>query len=65
MTAYVGIPIFLVIYGAHRIYAWSDPWAYPAESVDMHTGMAEVLAEETPPKVIVGPWWKKLSLIWQ
>jgi amino acid transporter len=65
MTAYVGIPIFLVIYGAHRIYAWSDPWAYPPETVDMQTGMAEVLAEETPPKVITGPWWKKFSLIWQ
>ncbi|PSN65550.1 histidine permease [Corynespora cassiicola Philippines] len=65
LTAYVGIPIFLCIYFGHRIYTWSDPWAYPPSEVDMQTGMAEVLAEETPPKTISGPWWKKISLIWQ
>ncbi|KAF2710369.1 hypothetical protein K504DRAFT_430834 [Pleomassaria siparia CBS 279.74] len=65
-TAYVGIPIFLVIYGGHRIYSWADPWAYRPEDVDMHTGMAEVLAEETPPKDLSGKvWWKKIAMIWQ
>jgi amino acid transporter len=65
-TAYVGIPLFLVIYFGHRIYAWSDPWAFRPEDVDMHTGMADVLADEIPPKNLHGePWWKKLKLIWE
>lgn len=65
LTAYIGIPIFLIIYFSHRIWAWSDPWAYPPEEVDMQTGMVEVLAEETPPRKIEGSWWKKFTLIWQ
>ncbi|KAF2003431.1 histidine permease [Amniculicola lignicola CBS 123094] len=65
LTAYIGIPIFLIIYGVHRVWAWNDPWAYSPEDVDMHTGMPEVLAEETPAKKVDGPWWRKLSLIWQ
>lgn len=48
LTAYVGIPIFLVIYGGHRIYAWHDKWAYDPLEVDLTTGMEEVLAEERP-----------------
>ncbi|KAF2098511.1 histidine permease [Rhizodiscina lignyota] len=50
LTAYIGIPIFLVIYFGHRIYTWSDPWAHDPTVVDLQTGMAEVLAEEKPPK---------------
>ncbi|KAF2658263.1 hypothetical protein K491DRAFT_676514 [Lophiostoma macrostomum CBS 122681] len=66
LTAYIGIPIFLAIYFGHRIYSWSDPWAYRPEDVDMHTGMEDVLADETPPKNMHGqPWWKKLTLIWE
>ncbi|ORY16311.1 amino acid permease/ SLC12A domain-containing protein [Clohesyomyces aquaticus] len=65
LTAYIGIPIFLCIYGGHRIWAWSDPWAYRPEDVDMHTGMEDVLAEEKPSKKVEGPWWKKATLIWQ
>lgn len=64
-TAYVGIPIFFAIYGGHRIWSWSDPWAHNSMEVDMHTGMEEVLADEIPQRTISGPWWKKFTLLWQ
>jgi yeast amino acid transporter len=60
LTAYVGIPIFLVLYFGHRIYARHDPWATKSEDVDMLTGMDEVLAAETPPTVY-DKWWKKVK----
>jgi len=64
-TAYVGIPIFLGIYFGHRITYWSEGWGYAPEDVDMQTGLVQVLADERPGKTVVGPWWKKISLIWQ
>ena len=64
-TAYVGIPLFLVIYLGHRFTFWSDGWAYDPLDVDLQTGLTQVLADEKPVKTIVGPWYKKLSVIWQ
>lgn len=64
-TAYVGIPLFFVFYGGHRIWARNDPWAHHPEDVDMHTGMEQVLADEVPQRTVAGPWWKKVTLIWQ
>ncbi|KAF2854488.1 histidine permease [Plenodomus tracheiphilus IPT5] len=64
-TAYVGIPMFFLFYGGHRIWAWSDTWAHHPMEVDMLTGMEQVLAEERPQRKIAGPWWKKITLIWQ
>jgi len=63
LTAYIGIPIFLAIYFGHRIYARNDPWAHDPAEVDLHTGMEEVLAEETPPKKHSG-WWGAIRAIW-
>ncbi|EME85115.1 uncharacterized protein MYCFIDRAFT_60039 [Pseudocercospora fijiensis CIRAD86] len=63
LTAYVGIPLFLVIYAGHRVYAWSDPWAHAPELVDLRTGMQEVLAEETEGKEFKG--WQKIRHIWE
>lgn len=60
LTAYVGIPIFLVIYFAHRIYRWNDKWAYPSEEVDLYTGIEAVLAAETP-EVEKKGWKRKLK----
>lgn len=67
MTAYVGIPIFLVIYFGHRIYARNDPWAHPPELVDMHTGMEEVLAEEEPKHAVKTKlkWYKQVNKLWE
>jgi amino acid transporter len=64
-TAYVGIPMFFVFYGGHRIWAWHDTWAYNPMEVDLQTGMEQILAEEVPQRTVAGPWWKKISLIWE
>ncbi|KAF2740336.1 histidine permease [Polyplosphaeria fusca] len=64
LTAYIGIPMFFVFYVPHRIYTWSDKWAYDPMEVDLSTGMDEVLAEERPPKSVQGPWWKKINRLW-
>ncbi|KAG9230559.1 putative proline-specific permease [Amylocarpus encephaloides] len=60
LTAYVGIPIFLSIYFTHRVLHWSDKWMYPSHEIDLHTGIATVIANEIPE---VGPvtWKKKLT----
>ncbi|KAF9873729.1 AAT family amino acid transporter [Colletotrichum karsti] len=46
MTAYVGIPAFLIIYFIHRALNWRDPWAHPSAEVDLHTGLDVVEALE-------------------
>lgn len=48
LTAYVGIPIFLVIYLAHRVYRRKDPWAFKSEDVDLYTDLDGVIAAEKP-----------------
>lgn len=65
LTAYVGIPIFLVLYFAHRIYAWHDPWAIPSADVDMLTGMEEVLEAELPPSESGAKWLSAVKSIWE
>ncbi|KAF2684846.1 histidine permease [Lentithecium fluviatile CBS 122367] len=64
-TAYVGIPIFLLIYFGHRITFWSEGWAYNPLDVDMQTGLPQVLADEKPARTVEGPFWKKITLLWQ
>jgi len=49
-TAYVGIPIFLVLYFVHRIIYRYDKWAWDAMEVDLKTGMKEVEDSESPLK---------------
>ncbi|KAK3077262.1 hypothetical protein LTS18_010786, partial [Coniosporium uncinatum] len=64
LTAYVGIPLFLVIYFGHRLYAFRDPWAHNPSEVDMQTGLAEVLAEEEPPSDKPRKWYMFFTKIW-
>lgn len=46
-TAYIGIPIFLVIYLGHKVLRGrSEPWCRPPGAVDLKTGLAEVLVAE-------------------
>jgi len=59
LTAYVGIPIFLVIYFGHRFVHRHEAWVIPSEEVDLHTGIETVLANETP-EVNANTWQKKL-----
>ncbi|KAK5949221.1 hypothetical protein OHC33_009762 [Knufia fluminis] len=61
LTAYVGIPIFGVMYAGHRIWSWSDKWAFDPSEIDMHTGLQEVDDAELPVKVRKG--WGKLWAI--
>ncbi|BCS23180.1 proline permease PrnB [Aspergillus puulaauensis] len=49
-TAYIGIPAFVLLYVGHRVMFWSDPWVWKSEDVDLHTGLEEILAAETPPR---------------
>lgn len=48
LTAYVGIPLFVVMYLGHRLYKRDEPWAIPSEQVDMFSGMDEVDDAEQP-----------------
>jgi amino acid transporter len=50
LTAYIGIPIFFVMYFGHRIVFWRDKWAWDSMEVDMHTGLQEVIDAEVPLK---------------
>lgn len=58
LTAYVGIPIFLVIYFAHRFKHRRDDWARKPWEVDLTTGLREIKMQETPP--VKSAWWAKL-----
>lgn len=61
LTAYVGIPIFLVIYFVHRIVFRQDKWAWYPEEVDMRTGLEEVMEAEKPQEKRHG--WKKILVL--
>ena len=56
LTAYIGIPIFLVMYFGHRAYFWKDSWAWAPDEVDMQTGLQEVIDAEQPMKERKGPF---------
>jgi amino acid transporter len=49
LTAYIGIPAFLLIYCVHQLCHKSDTWVRNPEDIDMYEGMDEVLATERPP----------------
>lgn len=46
MSAYIGLPVFLVIWVGHKLISGQkDPWMYNSHDVDLHTGISEVEAE--------------------
>lgn len=61
-TAYIGIPAFVVLFVGHKIFHLRDPWMWPADAVDLQTGLVEVLQSEKPPPVR-DTWWKKLMVM--
>ncbi|KAL0937017.1 proline-specific permease [Colletotrichum truncatum] len=75
LTAYIGIPFFLVIFLGHKVIAGrNDPWVHAPEDVDLTSDLREVEAEaewwtNTEEASKVGHqsknWWRKLSLIWE
>ncbi|KAI0536728.1 amino acid permease/ SLC12A domain-containing protein [Xylaria digitata] len=65
LTAYIGIPAFLVLYIGHRIVNLKDPWAHSPEDVDMKTGVDEMEAMEEEDTALrlnrkPRPFWVKL-----
>ena len=64
LTCRNSIPIFLVIYFGHRIYARQDPWAHDPAQVDLQTGLEEVEADETPAPVY-DKWYKKFKMVYE
>ncbi len=64
LTAYVGIPIFLMIYFGHRLRHMKDGWARDSYEVDLKTGLAELIAEEKP-KPPPGKWWNIGRYLWE
>lgn len=61
LTAYIGIPIFLVMYIVHRVVYWGDKWCWDPTEVDMKTGMEEIEEAERPPVKRTG--WKKVLMV--
>ncbi|KAK2751860.1 amino acid permease [Colletotrichum kahawae] len=55
LSAYIGLPIFVVIYFVHRFLYRGDTWAIKSEDVDFQSGLAELEAEEDleVPRILV------------
>ena len=66
LTAYIGLPVFVAIFVAHRIYTWHDPWARNPREVDLVTGLREVLqAEKATPPTVYKHWWQYWRVIFE
>lgn len=46
LSAYIGIPLFVIIYLVHRFLYRQDSWAIPSHEVDLQSGLDELEAEE-------------------
>ena len=75
MTAYVGIPLFVVCYCGHKFtVGWKEPWFYDAKDIDITTNLDEVEADaemwnrldrmEKEKRGRGGRLWRKVSAIW-
>ena len=42
MSAYIGLPVFLILYFGHRFVYRKDAWAIPPEFVDLRLDPAEL-----------------------
>jgi amino acid transporter len=62
---YIGIPIFFLCYFGHKFTAGKkDPWIIPSKKVDLHTGLEEILASETP-RPPPEKWYMKWKAVYQ
>ena len=64
LTAYIGIPIFLCIYFVHRVLHRKESWLRTPEEVDLTTGLADIVAAESPPPP-KSPWWQFYKKLWE
>ncbi|KAH8879207.1 hypothetical protein GQ53DRAFT_756168 [Thozetella sp. PMI_491] len=46
MSAYIGLPLFVLTYVVHRCLNRADPWAIPSHQVDLTSGLEEMEADE-------------------
>ncbi|KAF4975181.1 hypothetical protein FZEAL_7989 [Fusarium zealandicum] len=42
LSAYIGLPAFIILYGGHRFVNRQEPWAIPSHLVDLHLDPAEL-----------------------
>lgn len=65
LTAYVGIPIFLFIYFAHRLTHRHESWARDPLEVDLTSGLQEIKDQEEPKKTDYDHWWSHFRRLWE
>ncbi|KAL4966178.1 putative proline-specific permease [Aspergillus stella-maris] len=63
-TAYVGIPLFAVFYGAHRAYNWQNKWVFDVEEVDLKTGV-DVVESEVNEEKGSRKGWTLMKALWE
>ena len=60
LTAYIGIPIFVILYFGHRFtIGKNDAWCHSIEEMDLVSGLAEIIAQEEPRKQRDEKWYIK------
>lgn len=64
LTAYVGIPIFLAIYFGHRLFHFRESWFRQPDTVDLLSGLQDIIAAEKPKKHY-DKWYEKFQLLWE
>ncbi|KAI1779646.1 amino acid permease/ SLC12A domain-containing protein [Hypoxylon cercidicola] len=74
LTAYIGIPAFLLMYFGHRFFAKDNTWLRAPGSVDLKTGLADILADEESDATVsqaagllkhnMYMWLRKIYTIW-
>lgn len=65
LSAYIGIPFFLVIYFGHKFTAGrQEAWAIEPLKVDLYSGLDEIEAAETPAPVYSGILGKIRNIFW-
>ena len=60
LSAYIGLPLFIMIYLVHRFIYRGDPWVIAPHMVDLKTGLAELIADEEN-ETLVESWRDRLG----
>ena len=63
LTAYVGIPIFVVIYLVHRVVYWEEKWAFDPHEINMKKDESGAEEEAEKPKEKRRGWRRILAIV--